>query len=127
MKSLVRAQLTVGLALALTACGAIPSKNFEIRARDFQGAEVPCLVVVDREFDAAAKAEKYSDCSVVVAFDKPRVNVKVYPTEFGADGKIVVPDPSAEAPYYPESRDLTIDDPRTHLFLLRRNLDYVGN
>ena len=127
MNRLTRLLLPLGAALAVTACGAAPTTTFDVRAINFDGIAVPCLVEVDSKFSEAQTAARYTDCEIPVLFSKPRMKVKVYPTRVDAQGKIVPPDPTATTEYYSEIRELTAADPRVHLFILRTNPNYSGN
>jgi hypothetical protein len=127
MNPFARTFLSLGTTLALTACGSVPTKVFDVRAINFDGNSVPCLVVVDRDYQAALEAERYSDCEVQIAFTKERMNVKLFPTRRDSQGKIVPPDPGATGEYHAEMRELQISDPRVHMFILRTNPDYTGN
>jgi len=111
---------------ALAACGSVPSKNFDVRAINFDGDQVPCLVEVDRNFKEAIEAKRYTDCDVKVEFTKERMNLRVYPTRRDSQGQIVPPDAAAQAEYLSEIREVQQTDPRTQLFILRPNKNYTG-
>jgi hypothetical protein len=126
MNALFRSLALFGFAALVTSCGSTPTKTFDVKAINFDGNSVPCLVVVDRDFKEAIEAKRYTDCEVKLEFEKERVNLKLYPTRYDAQGKVVPPDPAATGAYYAEMRELQLTDPRQHLFVLRTNPDYVG-
>lgn len=127
MNPLARILIPALAALGAASCGSTPEKSFDVRAINFDGNSVPCLVVLDRDFKEALAAKRYTDCDMTLKFEKERVNVKLFPTRFDAQGKVVPPDPAAQSAYYPEMRELMLSDPHQHLFILRTNPDYVGN
>lgn len=127
MNQLARTLLTIGTAFGLTACGSVPTKDVDVRAIDFDGNSVPCLVVVDRDYQEALAAERYTDCEVKIAFTKDRMNVKLFPTRRDGQGKILPPDPGTTGEFYPEMREIQLNDPRVHMFILRTNPDWTGN
>lgn len=110
---------------ALGACGSIPTRTFEIRAMDNSGQPIKCLIVVDRAYPKDSSDVHFTDGDVTVAFRKERMNVLVHPARI-VDGQVKVPESTEVGPYFPEGRDIRIDDPRVHLFILNRNPNYGG-
>jgi hypothetical protein len=127
MNPILRHLPLLGLAALVTSCGSIPTKTFDVKAINFDGNSVPCLVVIDRDFKEALASKRYTDCDLPLSFEKERVNVKLYPTRYDAQGKVVPPDPAATSAYFAEMRELQVNDPKQHLFILRTNPDFVGN
>lgn len=110
-------------AASMTACGGIPTKSFEVRAIDNQGAPVPCLIVVDREWPRTPEEAVFTDSEVSIAFRKPRINLLVQPARV-VEGVMQVPESTEIGMYLQESRDVEITDPRIHLFILNRNPNF---
>lgn len=111
----------------LTACGSVPSRQFEIRCIDTDEQPVKCLVIVDRKWPLANHDPVYTDGSVAVTFPDDSVNIRVMPVQTGADGRIAkVPEPDDTAPFLTQERDLQATDPRVQLFILRRDPEYIG-
>ena len=117
---------TLALLAGLAACGSIPTKVFDVRAINFDGDQVPCLVEVDRKFKEALDAQRYTDCETKVEFTKERMNLRVYPTRRDSQGNVVPPDPAIQAEYQAEIREVQLADPRVQLFILRSNPTYTG-
>lgn len=121
------ARATALLLLAgLAACGSVPTRTFEFRAIDTDERPLSCLLVVGDGWDDAAEKQqimKGADAlQVIVAFDKPTVDVTIMQVALDSDGKMVAPPRSRSSPseYRSEIRSLGLKDPTKQLFILER-------
>lgn len=111
------------------ACSGIPTKTFVFDAIDAAEKPLPCVVVVDDQWDAAAESGhlvnvKNADAlRVTIPFHTPEVDITVMQVEVdAATGKMVKPPRSRSDPsdYRTEVRTLRVTDPAMQLFVLDR-------
>jgi hypothetical protein len=128
MNSLLR-PLSLSALLGFTACGSIPSREFEFDAIDVSENPRPCLVVLNDDWTAAAEKNQYvnlaGDDALVLKIEFPKtpeVEVTMAPIQV-ADGKPTrVPKSRKEARDYSgfveEVRKVQLTDPRRVFFIL---------
>lgn len=128
MNSLLRTSSLSAL-LCLTACGSIPSREFEFDAIDVSENPRPCLVVLNDDWASAADKNQFvnvtDDNSLVLKIEFPKapeVEVTMAPIQV-ADGKPTrVPKSRKEARDYSgfvdEVRKVQLTDPRRVFFIL---------
>lgn len=115
--------------LCLTACGSIPTREFEFDAIDVNENARPCLVVINDDWARAAERDQYvnltDDNSLVLTIEFPKapeVEVTMAPI-LVADGKVQrVPKSRREARdfsgFVEEVRKVQLTDPRRVFFIL---------
>ncbi len=124
----VQRPLSLLVLLACTACGSIPSRQFEFDAIDVGENPRPCLVVVNDDWVTAAEKNQFvnlagdDSLSLTIEFRSSEVEVIMAPilTEGGKPTR--VPKSRKEARDYSnfmdEPRKLQFNDPRRVLFIL---------
>ena len=117
--------------LCLTACGSIPSREFEFDAIDVNENARPCLVVLNDDWASANENQQYvnltSDNSLVLKIEFPKapeVEITMAPV-LVADGKVQrVPKSRREARdfsgFVEEVRKVQLTDPRKVFFILAK-------
>ncbi|HEX6812492.1 MAG TPA: hypothetical protein VF384_12780 [Planctomycetota bacterium] len=115
--------------LACTACGSIPTREFEFDAIDVSENARPCLVVLNDDWTTAAEKERFvnlaGDDSLVINIEFPKgpeFEVTMAPV-LVVDGKVPrVPKSRKEARdysgYVEEVRRVRLTDPRKVLCIL---------
>lgn len=108
--------------LALCSCGAIPTREFEVRAIDVDGKSIPCLVVVDGKWPIEGTKPSFTDCRVTVEFPRTNIRVLVKPALVNSEGTPQgVPRHNDAADYKTSSREVQLGDPELQLFILERD------
>ena len=125
LNTMTKGALTAIGCLAMTACGAIPTKTFRFQAINVQEVKTPCMIVIEDDWDSAISNKQVFDASKMdyysleIPFAKRAVKVHAVPLR--ADGNVpksrgdLRNNPSR---YATEERELWLTDPTTQLFVL---------
>jgi hypothetical protein len=117
--------LTVSCLSLLAACS-VPMRAFEFRAIDNRGSPVKCLVIIDRKWPKTKEEREqamFTDGEYQIVFNKPKMNIIVQPARI-VNGEVQIPEPTEIGEYLQDQRDIVIDDPRIHLFIVNRNANF---
>lgn len=131
IKARMGARMAMALMAALTvgACAAPSAMQFSIQTIDTEGQQVPCVLYIDHKVQYLESTKLLTTpTSINVQFTRnpsgdgfKSVLLGVLALETGADGELVLPDRPERAPFFEETRHVTLDDPARQLFILRLN------